>query len=488
MRKERRNNPLGWGLDHPWMIVLAAVMVWFTFWVIGTRHTNHQVKASFASAFNLVPGLAILVDGQEVGKIGHVKYENGKALVTIGINDNEFWPLHQGTKVISRWGTTIGNGTRKLDIIPGPATAPAIPQGGIIPTTDTQPAVDVDLVLNALNKKVRGSLSSWQTGMGNSFKGKEKDLGALLDQSDDGTNAASDLLSDLGTDTFALKGLITNGRRTTSVLAGRDNAVRNLVTVAARTFETFANNTQGTQDSISELSPTLRQARSTLQRTDQSIGNLDQLVTELRPGAKALRPLAAAARPAFADLRQIVPSTLATLRTGRTAAPSIRALLAQGTPFVTRAAPVLTDLAPMFACVRPYAPETGGALLGLEQAHGTYDLEPSRRAGVVDPSDPMAFTGPEVKVNGKSYYVSHGLRAEVQASSSSLTKPGESKLFTSGTGLGVKMYAFPRPPGYNAGQPMMMPECGITKDALDASKDPEAESNMAAYAKSKGGR
>jgi ABC-type transporter Mla subunit MlaD len=470
------------------MIVLAAVMVWFTFWVIGSRKTDHQVKASFASAFNLVPGLAIQVDGQEVGKIGHVKYENGKALVTIGINDNEFWPLHQGTKVISRWGTTIGNGTRKLDIIPGPATAPEIPQGGIIPTADTQPAVDVDLVLNSLTKKVRGSLSSWQTGMGASFKGKEKDLGALLDQSDDGTNAAADLLSDLGTDSFALKGLITNGQRTTSTLAGRDNAVRNLVTVAARTFETFANNTQGTQASIDELSPTLRQARSTLQRTDQSIGNLDQLVTELRPGAKALRPLAAAARPAFADLRSIVPSTLSTLRTGRVSAPSLQALLAQGTPFVTRAAPVLTDLAPMIGCVRPYAPETGGALLGLDQSHGTYDLEPSRRSGVVDPTDPMAYTGPEVSVNGKKYIVSHGLRAEVQASSSSLEKPGESKLFTTGSGLGVKMYAFPRPPGLNAGQPMMMPECGITKDALDASKDPEAESNMAAYAKSKGGR
>ncbi len=34
-------------------------------------------------------------------------------------------------------------------------------------------------------------------------------------------------------------------------------------------------------------------------------------------------------------------------------------------------------------------------------------------------------------------------------------------------------YAMPRPPGLNAGTPWFIPECGITKDALDASKDPE---------------
>jgi hypothetical protein len=35
-------------------------------------------------------------------------------------------------------------------------------------------------------------------------------------------------------------------------------------------------------------------------------------------------------------------------------------------------------------------------------------------------------------------------------------------------------YAFPRPPGESAGQPWFQPQCGITKDALDPSKDPEA--------------
>jgi hypothetical protein len=40
-------------------------------------------------------------------------------------------------------------------------------------------------------------------------------------------------------------------------------------------------------------------------------------------------------------------------------------------------------------------------------------------------------------------------------------------------------YAFPRPPGDSAGQPWFLPECGITKDAYDPSKDPEGKAGAA---------
>lgn len=469
-------SPLGWALDHPWTILVAAVVVWFCFWVYGTRQTEHKVKASFASAFNLVPGLAISVDGIEVGKIGKVEYDDGRALVEIGINDEKFWPLHKGTKVVSRWGTTIGSGTRRLDIVPGPATNPEIPEGGIIPTADTQPAVDVDEVLNALNKDVRQDLSGWMKGMAGSFKGKEDDLAAALANADTGTGAAADLMSDLATDTFALRALIRNGQRATSTLASREGAVRGLVTVAARTFETFAANTRATQASISELPATLEQARTTLRRVDGSIDNLDGLMTALAPGAKALRPLAASARPAFADLRDIVPSTVSTLRTGTRSAPDITKLLTAATPFMERGAGVFGDLAPMVGCIRPYAPELGGALVGLATAHQTYDLKNGEYLGEaqLDPTSPPQYGGRKVVVNGQEKIVQYGLRAMPQASSSSLNLPLDSKTYVD---AGLKKYAFPRPPGYSAGKPWFIPECGYTPDTLDASKDPEAPSN-----------
>src|SRR3954468_7110625 len=118
----RHRNPLGLVLDRPWYVLLLAGLVAFTWWAVGTRKQPHHVRAAFSSAFNLVPGQAVSVDGLEVGKVGKVRYDGGKALVDIGIKDKQFWPLHEGTRVISRWGTTIGSGTRRLGLGPGAAT------------------------------------------------------------------------------------------------------------------------------------------------------------------------------------------------------------------------------------------------------------------------------------------------------------------------------------------------------------------------------
>ena len=41
--------------------------------------------------------------------------------------------------------------------------------------------------------------------------------------------------------------------------------------------------------------------------------------------------------------------------------------------------------------------------------------------------------------------------------------------------FGGMHYAMPRPPGLNAGQPWFVPQCGVTADALNPSKDPEAQ-------------
>src|SRR5438132_6616917 len=138
MQQERSNGlrkALNGLIDHPWYAVLAVGAVAFVLWAVGTRSQPHHVRAEFSSAFNLVSGLSVDVDGLEVGKISGVHYVNdlsgGRAIVDIGISDSQYWPLHAGTTVETRWGTTIGNGTRRLDLIPGPSSAPAIPDGGI---------------------------------------------------------------------------------------------------------------------------------------------------------------------------------------------------------------------------------------------------------------------------------------------------------------------------------------------------------------------
>jgi ABC-type transporter Mla subunit MlaD len=467
MRKKDPRNPIAGLLDRPWLLVVLAGAVLFTYWAVNTRRQPHHVQAAFSSAFNLVRGQAVSVDGLEVGKVGSVKYDNGKALVEIGISDEEFWPLHQGTRVLSRWGTTIGSGTRRLDLDPGPAQNAVIKEDGIIPTVDTQAAIDVDEVFNTFNHKIRGNIQTLTADTDRSFDGKTTGrLNQTIKDAPPAVQAAGDLMSDLSQDTFALRSLIVNGDRATGVIASRAQSLRGLINVAAQTFDTFAHNTRGTQQTIVELPPTLRQARTTLRRLDSSVDTLDTLMVALRPGAAQLTPLALQATPALAQLRETVPSALRTVEQATNAAPHLSTLLTAATPFMKLAPGVLKDLSPMVACIRPYAPELGGALVGAGGAHQNYD-----RANPVtrDAAGIVAYVGHR-EADGSVQQ--HGLRATPMVALNSAETPLNSAQFAQ---LSGKKYAYPRPPGLLAGTPWFMPECGITPDALDPSKDPEAK-------------
>jgi ABC-type transporter Mla subunit MlaD len=458
---------IGWPLDHPWHVVLALGSVLFTIWAIGTRSQPHHVRVAFSSAFNLVSGLSVDVDGLEVGKISGVQYQRslsgGQAIVEIGISDNRFWPLHRGTTVESRWGTTIGNGTRRLDLFPGAAGAPPIPEGGIVETRDTLPAVDLDQVFNVLTKDTRGHLTHWLGNMGSGLSGNAPALHNGLDAAPPALSAANGVFTDLASDTYALHALITNGDRLTRTLASRAPAISDLVTVAGQTFSTLATHANGIEQSIEKLPGALWEARHTLARLDTSVGIVNGLITDLRPGAARLTPLATAMRPTLAQLRSLVPIGVATLEQATAAAPPITRLLDVGTPFMPKVKAVTSELAPMVACIRPYAPELGGALVAANSWISTYVLErPNGTPGVT-------FVG----ARQGQFVRQHGVRAMPQASAASLHAypPGiTTKAFVQLTG---KQYAEPRPPGLSVGQPWFLPQCGAGPSSLDPAQDPE---------------
>jgi ABC-type transporter Mla subunit MlaD len=466
-RGHRLRKLVHWVLDHPWHILLVIALALFTNWAIGTRSEPHHVRAEFTSAFNLVSGLPVDVDGLQVGKIAGVQYDDatpgGGAIVTIGISDKQYWPLHQGTTVESRWGSTIGNGTRRLDVNPGPATAPVIPEGGIIETQDTLPAVDIDQVENVFTQNTRQHLTRMLTNLGSGVSGQSVALRNGLSSAPAGVSAVNGVMTDLASDTYALQGLIINGNQLTSTLASRAPAISDLVTVAAQTFAELSDHANGLEQTIQNLPGALIETRGTLAQLDSSVGILSTLITDLRPGAAELSPLASAMGPALAELRSIVPTGVATLKQATAAAPSITRLLKVGTPFLPKVQSVTSQLAPMVACIRPYAPELGGALVAANSWISTYELvQPNASPGTTFVG---AKEGPYVR--------QHGVRAMAQAGPSSVdaVPPGIStKTFVDATGL---QYALPRPPGLSVGQPWFLPQCGAGPNSLNPADDPE---------------
>ncbi|WP_372788639.1 MlaD family protein [Paraconexibacter sp.] len=428
-------------IDHPWVIVGIIAFVVFALWVYGTRTQKHEIRAVFSEAVSVYSGLDVRVDGLDAGKVKKIENVDGQAIITLGIDDDRVWPLHRGTKAVMRFGSTIGNGTRIIDIEPGPKTAPELPDGGIITNKDTVEATEFDQIFDTFDGKTRASLQSMLEGTGGTFGPRQKELGEAVTETGPGLEAVGGFADDLVRDAPALRAFVANTNRVTRTLAARRNDLSGLVQVAASTFNEFARNTTGIKGSLDEFAPAMRETRSTLARLDTSVGHLDALLTDLKPGARELGGLAKDLRPSLASLRRTVPVAVQTFRTARQASPAITSLLERSQPFSAKATPALADLAPMVGCIRPYAPEMIGLMTVWASMASNFD--------------------------GIGHY--GRIQPNTSATASSATPPVNSGQFTQLTGQG---YALTRPPGYQAGKSWFIPECGITPDGIDPTKDP----------------
>jgi virulence factor Mce-like protein len=432
-------------VHHPVPLLALVILALIVWWAVGTRSHPHHVRAVFSSAISTRKGLKVQYDGLEAGKISNVKYQNGQAIVTLGI-DNDYWPLPKGTKATLRFGTTLGNGTRLINLDPGPKSNPPLPENGVIPVKDTSTPVEFDQTFNTFNAPTRENLQGFLRNTRAALDGHAKTLNRDWSSVSPGLDALGSVASDLTRDEHSLRTLISNGNRTTAVLAGKQQQISQLLTVAAQTFDTFAHNTRATQASITEAAPTLSQARTTLARVDSSVGILNDLVDKVRPGAKRLPSFLVDARPAIHQLAILAPQAQRTLATLRHSAPQITSLLHVGTPFLDRARKLGSGLAPQVACVRPYAPEMAAFFANWASFGATYD-----------------GTG-------------HLARVHAEAGPTALKFTPKLGDHTTSTFLNLTgnldSYAMPRPPGYNAGTPWFLPECGAGTRAVDPSQDP----------------
>src|SRR5581483_11241865 len=171
-------------------------------------------------------------------------------------------------------------------------------------------------------------------------------------------------------------------------------------------------------------------------------------------------PLAVTMRPTLSELASLVPTGVATLRQATSAAPSITHLLAVGTPLMAKLRSATSQLGPMMACIRPYAPELGSAIVGAGEWMSTYvRVAPNGTPGIT-------YTG----IADGSDVDQHGVRAMPEASLAA--DHAVAGLSTQAfVALANKQYAQPRPPGLSVGQPWYLPQCGVGPDSTNPADD-----------------
>jgi phospholipid/cholesterol/gamma-HCH transport system substrate-binding protein len=353
-------------------LAIAAVAIVI---VLLTGGTSYVVHAEFTDAGQLVNGDLVTIAGHHVGSVGSIKLtNNGLASVELDISDSSITPIRQGTVATIGQLSLTGVANRFVGLSLG--TGKPIPNGGVLPPTQTRGIVDLDVLLDSLTPKVRTSLQRLlRTGAYFFHKPTASAINDSIRYFDPALSQTAQLGGEVAADRFALERLVASTSNVATALAARSNDLGGAVTSTARAMQEVASQRTALQDSIARAPAVLHQSTGVLRDTDFTLHVLNPVLTDLQPVAPRLGtllrltvPAARNAIPTIEGVQALVPSATRALK-------SLPPVISKAIPAVTSLTAAIKPLIPVLAGLRAYAPDViGGFFNGVGGASGaTYD-------------------------------------------------------------------------------------------------------------------
>jgi phospholipid/cholesterol/gamma-HCH transport system substrate-binding protein len=378
------------------VVVLALIAVL----TLGSGGAEYSLTAKFINASQLVKGNLVQVGGRSIGKVTSIELTpDGQAAVHLDITDDGYRPLKRGTVATVRQASLSGVANRYIDLRLPPGDSPDIPDGGILESSATTTAVDLDQLFNTFDADTRKGLQRVVGGFAESYAGKGAKANEGWLYLNPSFAATSRLFRELNRDTPLLKRFIVASSKLVTDVADRRDDLAGLVDNLATTTGAIGREKAALQDAIGRLPDFMRRSNTTFVNLRAALDDLEPLIDESKPVAKKLRPflaelrpLARDARPTLRDLSRLVRASgtdndLIELTKAAVPLNAIATLTAtrngkerQGAfPATVDALDVAT---PELAYARPYAPELTGWFDDFSHS-GVYDaLGGSSRAAL----------------------------------------------------------------------------------------------------------
>jgi phospholipid/cholesterol/gamma-HCH transport system substrate-binding protein len=370
-------------------VVLVAVVV-----ILFSGGGGYRVKAIFVNASQIVTGDQVQVAGNPIGKVSSISLTpNGQAQLTLEIDDSAYEPLREGTEATVRQTSLSGIANRYVDLRLGPGTAPEIADNGVIGTTNTTSAVDLDQLFNTLDPPTLKGLQDVIQGSASQYAGRGREASIGWAYLNPALASSSMLFRELNRDASKFTGFIVSSSNLVSDLAQRSGDLSGLVQHLATTTEALAAQGTALGESIQRLPGFMRLANTTFVNLRRALDDLTPLVDVTKPVAPKLhqllvqlQPLAQGAVPTVRDLSQVVS------RPGQAndlidltrlalplAAATVRPVHANGKlrpGAFAQSTTALNDFTPELATARPYAVDLTGWFEGFSHP-GTIDADGS---------------------------------------------------------------------------------------------------------------
>jgi len=299
---------------------------WFP--VIGQSFTEIDAEFSTAQAVTPGQGQTVNVAGVEVGEISRVRLEDGKAVVTLKLEEDSV-PVYGDATVLLRPKTGLKDMIAELT--PGTKEAGELEEGDRIPIGQTTPDVNLDEILAVLDGDTRSYLQLLLSDGARGLKGNGRELANTIRRFEPTARDTLLIAEQLARRRDNIKRAIHNFSLVVDELGGKDDQLAEFVENSNAVFASLAS-----QDA--NLRATLQELPSTLTETQTALGKAELLADELGPTLQALRPGARALGPSLRQTRPFLRETTPIIR------DEIRPFVRASRPLVTELRPALRDL------------------------------------------------------------------------------------------------------------------------------------------------
>lgn len=260
------------------LATFTAFTIFITFWlasIIGRLEPfkdSYSVEAAFTDATGVLVGDLVKVAGVDVGKVTGFRVEEGEAIITLQLKKDLDLPSNVGAEI--RYRNLLGQRTVNLTR-PETESDEPLEEGDLIPSSNTEPALDLSIVFNNLRPLIQSTnpedINTVARAVVKIFEGREKDLAGVLGN-------VGELADTLSARDQRLARLVGDLDEVTEVLNSQSGNIK----TSLRQFSTFLEN-------LHEVSPTLAAVVDQLEEAARKFGgvvvrnrtNLDQELHDL---------------------------------------------------------------------------------------------------------------------------------------------------------------------------------------------------------------
>jgi phospholipid/cholesterol/gamma-HCH transport system substrate-binding protein len=315
----------------------AILFVWLRFGgALPLQASGYRVHVQFSQAANLATNEDVRIAGVTIGKTVSVTPTDGLTGAILEI-DAKYAPLPDDVTAILRSKTLIGENF--VELTPGSASAPKIPDGGTISTRQVLPTQQIDQVLAAFDAPTRKAFQTFLADTAAALKGQGPNLNSALAEASPATQELQQVISILDNQSGDVQKLVRDSGVALQAIGTRSSALQTLVTAGDSLLSATNASNRNLEATVNAFPPFLTALRPTL--TD--LQNTAQIAA---PTLRALVPVAPLLTPALQETNSLAPQGTSLLRALPTLISDAQTGLPSATDIVHAVVPLAAALDP----------------------------------------------------------------------------------------------------------------------------------------------